>query len=147
MSALAPAHAADPPVKATTQEAFEAVATDVRREMDDGGRYAYVRPDERARVERDLARMHALFEKYGSVERMTGGDRIALFNTQEKVNSTLALRDRDRLVCERGTLTGSRIVSTSCHTYGDIEAARQASQKLMQEKAAIPCTSKACGGQ
>ncbi len=140
------AHAGDRPVKATTGAAFDAVAVDVRKEMDDGGRYAYVTAQERDKVEQGLSAMHALFEKAGTVERMSGDDRIALFNAQENVNAILELRDRDRLICERGTLTGSRIVSTSCHTYGEIEAAREASQKLMQQKIAAPCQSKACSG-
>ena len=134
-------------VKANTRSAFESVAADVRKEMETGGRYAFAKPDERDKVEAGLAEMGKLFEKNDSVERMTGAEKIALFNAQETVNSILTLRDRDRLICERGALTGSRIVSTSCHTYGELEAARQASQKLMQEKLSAPCVSKACTGQ
>ena len=146
-NAVQAADQAAEPVKATTRDAFESVARDVRGEMADGGRYAYIKPDERTKIESGLAEMSALFEKSGSVEQMNGEQKIALFNAQEKVNSILALRDRDRLICERGALTGARIVSTSCHTYGEIEASRQASQKLMQEKvAAPPCISKPCGG-
>lgn len=145
---LASAGESGPPiVKANTRAAFESAAADVRKEMESGGRYAFVKPDERDKVEAGLGDMYKLFEKDDSVEHMTGDDKIALFNAQESVNSILTSRDRDRLICERGTLTGSRIVSTSCHTYGELEAARQASQKLMQEKLSAPCTSKACGGQ
>lgn len=135
------------PFKATTREAFEAVARDVRHEMDSGGRYSYVKPDERDKVESGLAQMQALFEKSGSVESMSGDQKIALFNAQESVNAILESRDRDRLICERGAVPGSRIVSTSCHTYGEREAMREASQKLMQEKVAGPCSSTPCKGQ
>lgn len=144
------AHASDRdarPVKATTQADFDAVAADVRKEMEGGGRYAYVRPEERAKVDAGLARMRALFEQAQSVERMSGEQKITLFNAQETVNAILAQRDRDRLVCERGAQTGSRIISTRCRTYGEIEAEREASRTLMQQKLPAPCSAKPCSGQ
>ncbi|HEU4663820.1 MAG TPA: hypothetical protein VFS55_07305 [Dokdonella sp.] len=55
--------------------------------MDAGGRYAYVKPAEREKVEHGLAQMQALFDKAGSVDAMGDGDRIALFNAQESVNA------------------------------------------------------------
>lgn len=138
--------AVDEPVQATTKDAFVTVAANVRHEMDGGGRYAYVKSAEREKVEAALARMQALFDKAGSVDAMSGTDRIALFNAQESVNAVLELRDRDRLVCERGAVPGSRIVSTTCRTYGEIEAQREASRKLMQEKVAGPCIAQPCKG-
>jgi hypothetical protein len=114
--------------------------------MEGDGRYAHVKPTERDKVERGLARMQALFDKAGSIDAMGGDDRIALFNAQEAVNAVLELRDRDRLVCERGAVPGSRIVSTTCRTYGEIEAQRDASRKLMQEKVAAPCIAQPCKG-
>lgn len=138
--------AADKAVQATTKDAFAAVAANVRHEMDGGGRYAYVKPAERDKVEHGLGEMQALFDKAGSVDAMSRDDKIALFNAQESVNAVLELRDRDRLVCERGAVPGSRIVSTTCRTYGEIEAQREASQKLMQEKIAGPCISQPCKG-
>lgn len=140
------AFAADKPLQATTKDAFATVAADVRHEMEGGGRYAYVKPAERDKVERGLVQMQALFDKAGSVDAMSGDDRIALFNAQESVNAVLELRDRDRLVCERGAQPGTRIVSTTCRTYGEIEAQREASRKLMQEKVAGPCIAQPCKG-
>jgi hypothetical protein len=144
-SLLAPrAPAAEAAIRATTRAAFEAVAASVRQDMQAGGRYAYVKPDERDRVEAALVRMQALFEHSGSVDAMDAGQKVALFNAQEEVNGVLALRDRDRLVCERGSVPGSRIVSSHCRTYGEIEADREASRRFMQQKLPAPCSGRPC---
>ena len=134
-------------VKADTKEAFEPVAAGVRKEMGADGRYAYIKPEERDRVEASLSEMSALFDANGPVEHMDKATQVKLFNAQEVVNSILTLRDRDRLICERGAKTGSRIVSTSCHTYGELEALQQASRKFMDEKAVPPCNAPGCLGK
>jgi len=134
-------------VKAETKEAFESAATDVRKDLGADGRYAYIKPDEREKVEASLAEMQTLFDESGSVERMDKATKVKLFNAQEVVNSILTLRDRDRLICERGVQTGSRIVTTSCHTYGELEAAQQASRKFMDEKIVPPCNAPSCLGK
>jgi hypothetical protein len=145
--AAAFAHAADKNVvKADTKESFAAVAENVRSEMGAEGRYAYLKPDERDKVDAGLAEMARMFDENGSVEHMDKATRVKLFNAQETVNALLTLRDRDRLICERGAQPGTRIVGTSCHTYGDLEAARQASSKFMNERAVTPCNAPSCTG-
>ena len=134
-------------VKADTKEAFDKVAADVRAQMSPDGRYAYIKPDERDKVDAGLAEMSKLFDANGSVDKMDKATRVKLFNEQETVNAILTLRNRDRLICERGAQPGTRIVSTSCHTYGDLEAARQASEKFMNERAVTPCNAPSCLGK
>ncbi len=124
------------PLKATTKDAFAGVVVDLHKQMQEGGRYAYVSERERADIDTSLARMQALFDRTDNVEAMNKDDRIAMFNAQESVNATLAKRDRDRLICERSATTGSRISTTQCRTYGEIEAQRLASQKMMLDKPA-----------
>jgi hypothetical protein len=133
-------------VKADTREAFAPVAAEVLKEMNPDGRYAYVKPDEREKVEASLADMSKLFEQHESVEAMDKAAKVQLFNDQETVNSILTLRDRDRLICERGAPTGSRIVTTTCHTYGELQAAQQASRKFMDERLNTPCNAPSCTG-
>jgi len=148
--AFAASHAAEKSkdvVKAETKDSFEAVAADVRKEMSADGRYGYVKAEEREKVEASLAEMSAIFDANGSVDKMDKATKVKLFNAQENVNAILTLRDRDRLICERGMQTGSRIVTTSCRTYGDIEAARLASEKFMNERAVTPCNAPSCLGK
>jgi hypothetical protein len=141
------AHAADREVvKADTKAAFDKVAAEVRAEMAGGGRYAYVKSDERRKVEAALDEMSGLFDAYDSVDRMDKATRVKLFNAQESINAILTLRDSDRLVCERAAQPGSRIVGTTCRRYGDLQAARQASEKFMNERAVTPCNAAPCNG-
>jgi hypothetical protein len=141
------AYAADREVvKADTKAAFDKVAADVRTEMTGDGRYAYVKPDERRKVETALDEMSRLFDANDSVEKMDKATRVELFNAQESINAILTLRDSDRLVCERAAQPGSRIVGTTCRRYGDLEAARQASEKFMNERAVTPCNAPSCTG-
>jgi hypothetical protein len=140
-----PARADDKPVvKADTKAAFDTIAADVRTEMGKDGRFGYVHADERAKVEGDLAAMEKLFDANGSVEKMDKPTRVELFNLQESVNAILTLRDRDRLVCERGAQPGTRIVTTNCRRYGDIEAEQQASAKFITDHAITPCNGPQC---
>jgi hypothetical protein len=134
-------------IKADTKQTFDPVAASVLDEMGPDGRYAYIKPDEREKVEANLAEMGKLFDQYGSVDAMDKATKVRLFNDQETVNAILTLRDRDRLICERGAPTGSRIVSTSCHTYGELEAAQQASRKFMDERLNTPCNAPSCTGR
>jgi hypothetical protein len=142
---FSPLLAAEKPVlKADTKETFDAVAADVRTEMAKDGRFGYVHDDERDKVEADLAAMGRLFDANDTVDKMDEPTRVELFNRQESVNAILTLRDRDRLVCERGAQPGTRIVTTNCRRYGDLEAERQASSKFMTDHAITPCNGPQC---
>ena len=112
-------------VKADTKETYEPVAANVRKEMEGGGRYEYVKAEERKTVDEKLTQISALFDQTGSVEKMTQDQKIALFNAQETVNSILTQRDKDRVICKKEAPIGSHIPITSCHTYGQEVEARQ----------------------
>lgn len=131
---------------AETAEKFQATAESVRREMDAGGRYQYVKPDERKTVDRALADMQALFAQSGSVEAMNQGDKVKLFNAQEVVNSILTRRDGDRVICKDEPKLGSHVRTTSCHTYAQEEEARRGSHDLMDEWTRRGCANTGCGG-
>ena len=139
----------EPSVKADTKEAFTEIATTVRKEMDGGGRFEYLKPQERTQVDQGLDQMTALFDKYGSVSAMNEQAKIELFNTQEKVNSVLTLRDRDRVICKKVAPVGSHIPVTTCHTYAQEVEARQGSKKMMDDWGRPLCAGNnpACAGK
>ena len=64
------------------------------------GRYEFIRPDDKAKVEADFDAMKALLQKAGSVETMSQQDKVHLFNLQENANGILTHSDSNRLVCE-----------------------------------------------
>jgi len=134
-------------VKADTKEAFTQVAATVRKEMEDGGRYEYVKPKERVQVEQNLDVMGALFDKYGTVQAMTEQTKIELFNAQESVNSVLTLRDRDRVICKKDAPLGSHIPIVSCHTYGQAEDAQRGTQRQLDDWKHPPCVGGMCAGK
>jgi len=131
---------------ADTPEKFQAVADDVRKEMEPGGRYEYVKPKERTSIEQSLAEMEALFKASGGVEHMKQDDKVKLFNDQEVVNSILTRRDKDRVICEDKPKLGSHVRSTNCHTYGQQEDARRGSKEQMDEWTRRGCAVAGCVG-
>ena len=131
---------------ADTAEKFKATADDVRKEMQPGGRYEYVKPKERDTIERTLAEMESLFEATGGVDKMKQDDKVKLFNDQEVVNSILTRRDRDRVVCEDKPKLGSHVRTTQCHTVAQEEEARRGSKDTMDEWMRRGCANAGCAG-
>jgi hypothetical protein len=121
-------------VKADTKEAFDQLADTVRKGMDAGGKYEYVKPEEKVTVEKKLDEMDKLFDAGGgSVATMKEDQKIALFNAQETVNSILTLRDRDRVICKKEAPVGSHSPITSCHTYAQEVEAHEGTKKQLEE--------------
>jgi hypothetical protein len=137
-------------VKADTKEAFDQLADTVRNGMDTGGKYEYVKPDEKITIEKKLDEMDKIFDAGGgSVATMKEEQKIALFNAQETVNSILTLRDRDRVICKKEAPIGSHIPVTTCHTYAQEVEARQGSKKMMDDWGRPLCAGNnpACAGK
>jgi hypothetical protein len=121
------------PVGADTPEKFAIAVKQIQAEMSTGGRYEFMRPDDRGKVSADLDTMQGLLSKAGSVDAMKMEDKIRLFNTQEHVNGVLVHNDANRLVCERRAPVGTSIPQTTCRTVGELERSRLANNKYMQD--------------
>jgi len=115
----------EPVVNASNMDAFETVSTWVRGQMKEGGRYAHVTATERTRVDTRLGEMESLFQKSPAVDQMSDEDKLKLFNYQEEVNSILAGRDSERLICKNVKPIGSNIPVKQCMTAGEMEARRR----------------------
>jgi len=133
-------------LNADTRAKFAEVADNVRKEMQPGGRYAYVKPDERRTVDKKLTEIEVLFGQSDSVQDMRQDAKVALFNAQEVVNSILTRRDRDRVICKNEPPLGSHIPVTSCHTYGQEEEARRGTQEQLDEWTRLGCIKAGCVG-
>ena len=131
-------------VNAKSEEAFSQLAENVRGEMAAGGRYEFVKPAERATIDKSFAEMAALFRERGSVDKMSEPQKVALFNSQEVVNSILARRDSDRVICENRAPVGSHIPKTTFHTYGQQEEARRGTEMEIDKLKMTPCTGAHC---
>src|SRR3954465_11313235 len=75
------------PLDANTSQTFQTSAASVRREMQPGGRYAFVRAAERARVDAALRDIDRVYAEPGAL----GGQdaKVRVFNDQELVNAIL----------------------------------------------------------
>jgi len=135
-------------VSADTLETFQAVATDVRDDMNTGGRYEYISADNKAQAENDLNAMAAMLQKSGSVASMTQPEKVKLFNTQEHLNGILTHSDSNRLVCEHSAPVGTSIPRTTCQTVADIEHARRSSREYINQAGEFGsiCHNKFCRG-
>lgn len=133
-------------LNADTRDKFAEVAADVRKEMEAGGRYQYVKPEERKTVDRSLTEMEALFGQNDSVQSMRQDTKVKLFNAQEVVNSILTRRDSDRVICKNEAPLGSHIPVTSCHTYGQEEEARRGTREQLDEWTRLGCANAGCVG-
>lgn len=135
-------------VHADSAEKFQTVAQEVREDMDIGGRYEYIKADDKVKVESDLNAMAALLQKRGSVEAMTQPEKVDLFNMQENLNGILTHSDKNRLVCERTAPVGTSIPRTTCQTVGEIETNRKSANKFMQDAGlnGSKCANASCRG-
>jgi hypothetical protein len=118
-------------INADSQDKFEAVAANVRKEMEPGGRYQYVKPAERVKVDSALGEIGTLFAANPTVASMNQDTKIKLFNAQEVVNSILQQRDGERVICKKEAPLGSHIPITSCHTYSQEVEAKSGATKQM----------------
>lgn len=118
-------------VRADNKDTFAIVVQAVQQEMQPGGRYGYIDKQEAAEVNRGLAYMQSVLDRYGTVAQMDPKAKIDLFNRQEMVNAILTRRDNKRLICESSPPLGSHIPRTTCRTYGAMEAERRATKDVM----------------
>ncbi|SRR5579885_275775 len=122
---------ATPVVKATNKDDFAAVATAIRQQMGQGGRWQYVSKSEKADVDNRLVEMQGLFDEFGTVDKMDQVTKARLFNDQEVVNDILTRRDGNRLVCSNEIPTGSHIPQRVCRTYAQMRQDQQNAQDMM----------------
>lgn len=124
-------------VAADTPEKFGQISLEILQDMNPSGRYEFIRPEEKAKVEADLAAIAVMLQKSGSVDRMTQNEKVQLFNTQEHLNGVLTHSDNNRLVCEHRAPVGTTIPRTTCQTVGEIERSRRATNKALQNSSQI----------
>jgi hypothetical protein len=74
------------PVLADTLDKFAQQTQRISEDMQAGGRYEFITPSDRQKVDALLGQMATLLQSAGSVDGMNRDMRLALFNDQEAVN-------------------------------------------------------------
>ena len=105
-------------VAAQTLDKFETEAAAVRAGMQPDGIYGFMNEDDKRRVEDKLEAMQRMLKEHPA--GLSAQEKVVLLNAQEELNALLLQNDNNRLICERGTRTGSRIHVTTCRTHGEI---------------------------
>lgn len=131
-SALAGAEENYKAFNADTVDTFHATAESVRQEMQPGGRYQYVKPEERTKVDVALADMSMLFAEHHSVAEMNQDAKVKLSNDQALVNAILQQRDGDRVICKNESPIGAHRAVMKCRTYAQEVEARRGTNKQGQ---------------
>jgi len=131
---------------AQTLEAFDQEAAAVRDGMQPGGVYEHMKAAAKTRVDTGLERMHKLLQDHAGQGDLSQAEKVTLLNLQEEVNAVLLHNDSNRLICEIGAPTGSRIRVKTCNSYGELMARQERDQNLLNNKQQQPQTQRA-GGQ
>jgi hypothetical protein len=134
VATLAADQVVEKPVTADTAENFAHTAVQIRKEMNGGGRYEFIGPEDRGKANADLDALAAMLQKSGPVVTMPPAEQAKLFNIQEHLNGILTRVDGNHLICGRGLPTGSNIPVRMCKTVAEIMKARRDSQKLLRDQ-------------
>ena len=121
------------PLIAQTLAGFQKEAAGIRDAMQPGGRYEFVKTDDRRKIEARLGSMEALLQKRAGQSDLNTSDKIALVNAQEEVNAILKHNDSNRLVCESRAPIGSHLPIKTCRTYGEMELERREATKSVSD--------------
>ena len=92
-AAKVPEENGKPVVKADTAENFAAVVAAIHQQMQPGGRWEYVDSQERATINGSFGDMQALYDRFGSVDKMDQAARMRLLADQNTVNAILTRKD------------------------------------------------------
>jgi hypothetical protein len=122
-----------PDLEKQNADAFAITSERIHKEMEKGGRYEFLKAEDRAAVEDGLNFMRDLITANGSVGAMKEDDRIRLFNRQERVNALLTNSDRQRVVCEKTYQPGSLFRLTTCHTVEELAARERDSKNTLEQ--------------
>lgn len=121
------------PLVAQTLAGFDQEAKEIRVNMQPGGRYEFLKTEDKGKVEARLASMQNLLQRHADQNDLNSSDKITLVNLQEEVNAVLKHSDSNRLICESRAPIGSHLPIKTCRTYGDIESERHDAMKTHSE--------------
>jgi hypothetical protein len=129
----------DNPVTIDDPANFGAENEWITHEMNPGGRYEFIKPEDKQRVATLLGQMGNILADSGSVEAMDRDAHSQLLTAQDEVNGILKHNDSNRLVCESLAPTGSHIPVKTCHTYA------QAARSMRTLQSGMDNSSRRCG--
>ena len=98
------------------------------------GRFKDLGAAEREALVAQQDRFLALTKGRQSLDELSMDDRMSAINTLEAINATITRAEDERLVCERVKQVGSHRPTRVCRTVAELREARQAAERLMDER-------------
>ena len=93
------------------------------------GDYGRLKKGTLVRIEMARNRIGDLLAGHDSALELKPDERIELFNAQEMITAAIRSDDKNREVCKREMVTGSRLPKTECMTVAEREARRRNAQE------------------
>jgi hypothetical protein len=116
----------------TDAEAF-LIEVDDALEMAREGVYGRLKRGSMDRLERARDEIVALLSGHANALELGPDQRIALYNAQELISSTLNRDDKGRKVCTREPTLGSRLAKTECLSVAEREARARSARENTDE--------------
>lgn len=103
------------------------------------GEYGRIKREDMSRLESTRDRIADLLEGHASASELSSEDRIALYQAQELISTTLGTNDKNRVVCKRATQLGSRLPVKECLTVAQREELARAARENTDRAQRIVC--------
>ena len=133
-NAFAATSAKEPfPLDATSTAEFRTQADTLRKEMQ-SGRYASLSSKDKTRVDKQLEKLDALYVKRTGGAKVEDADAVDLVNASSEINSILAGKDDERLICEQVKTIGSNRTQKVCMTAAQRSDLHKDSQRDMRDR-------------
>lgn len=127
------------------KSSFEAVRAAIAQEMQPRGRFESVTATGRATVSGRFQDMAALFDQYGSIDKMTPAALAQVTEDQNAINAVLAPQDGNRRICTQETRLGSHFPTRVCHTLSELRNSKTNAQQMMQQVQSRPVQTEKAG--
>lgn len=106
---------------------------DIAIELAREGQYGRINRRDMQALEEAHATVKRLLDGRDAPEELANEDRVALFNAQHTITSIVGNDDKNRKICKRVAVTGSRVAATECLTVAEREARARASRNMAGE--------------
>lgn len=121
------------PLNAESTAQFRQQAATLRTEMDNG-KYERLSSGDKKTIDKRLDQLDDLYVKRSTGAKIDDADAVALVNASSEINSLLAGKSEDKLICEQVKMVGSNRSTKVCMTAADRDSRRREDQKEMRDR-------------
>ena len=114
--------------KITNAQAFIG-ETEQALEMAHSGQYGKIKRGDLERLDEAKATIVSLLDGRENASKLEREQRLELYNAQELITAILRNNEKDRRICRRVQVTGSRVAGTECLTIAEREARTHAARE------------------